>query len=408
MKKVELLAPAGDLDKLKTAIDYGADAVYMAGPNFGLRTASKNFTIEDMQEALEYAHSRGKKIYITMNILPHNEDLEGIEEYIQKLVDLKVDALIVSDPGIYSIIRSIDKDIECHMSTQASVTNYKTVNYWKEQGMKRIVLARELSLKEITDIKTKVPDVELECFVHGAMCMSYSGRCLLSNYMTGRDANRGDCAQACRWKYRLVEEKRPGEYFPIEENEKGTFIFNSKDLCMIEHLDKLIEAGIDSLKIEGRVKSQYYVATVVRSYRIAIDKYYNNEFDRETALRLLDEIKKVSYRDFTTGFFEKKPDENDHLYESASYIREYDFVGILLDYDENSKIATFEQRNRVFVGDEVEIFGPNDGFITTKIEKLYDEKMNEIEVANKAQQIFKIKIDADLQSNSMMRKKSDN
>lgn len=408
MKKVELLAPAGDLDKLKTAIDYGADAVYMAGPDYGLRTASKNFTIEDMKEAVEYAHSRGKKIYITMNILAHNDDLEGIEDYIQNLIDINVDALIVSDPGIYSIIRSINKDIEVHMSTQASVTNFRTVKYWMDQGIKRIVLARELSLKEIQDIKKNIPDSELECFVHGAMCMSYSGRCLLSNYMTGRDANRGDCAQACRWKYRLVEEKRPGEYFPIEEDEKGTFIFNSKDLCMIEHLDKLIKAGINSLKIEGRVKSQYYVATVVRSYRIAIDKYYNNEFDEPTAKRLLEEIKKVSYRDFTTGFFEKKPDENDQLYESSSYIRKYDFVGLLLDYDEESKIATFEQRNRVFKGDEVEIFGPEDGFITTKIEKMYDEKMNEIEVANKAQQIFKIKIDQKLQPNSMMRKKSDN
>ncbi len=293
MKKVELLAPAGDLDKLKTAIDYGADAVYMAGPDYGLRTASKNFTIEDMKEAVEYAHSRGKKIYITMNILAHNDDLEGIEDYIQNLIDINVDALIVSDPGIYSIIRSINKDVEVHMSTQASVTNFRTVKYWMDQGIKRIVLARELSLKEIQDIKKNIPDSELECFVHGAMCMSYSGRCLLSNYMTGRDANRGDCAQACRWKYRLVEEKRPGEYFPIEEDEKGTFIFNSKDLCMIEHLDKLIAAGIDSLKIEGRVKSQYYVATVVRSYRIAIDKYYNNEFDEQTAKRLLEEIKKV-------------------------------------------------------------------------------------------------------------------
>ncbi|WP_297811361.1 U32 family peptidase [uncultured Finegoldia sp.] len=408
MKKVELLAPAGDLDKLKTAIDYGADAVYMAGSDYGLRTASKNFTADDMREACDYAHKRGKRIYITMNILAHNEDLEGIEDYIQSLIDLKVDALIVSDPGIYSIIRSVNKDVEVHMSTQASVTNYRTVKYWMDQGIKRIVLARELSLKEIQEIKKNIPDSELECFVHGAMCMSYSGRCLLSNYMTGRDANRGDCAQACRWKYRLVEEKRPGEYFPIEENEKGTFIFNSKDLCMIEHLDKLINSGIDSLKIEGRVKSQYYVATVVRSYRIAIDKYYNDEFDDKTAKRLLDEIKKVSYRDFTTGFFEKKPDENDQLYESSSYIREYDFVGMLLDYDEDSKIATFEQRNRVFAGDEVEIFGPEDGFITIKIEKIYDENMNEIEVANKAKQIFKIRIDEKLQANSMMRKKSDN
>ncbi|MDY6065126.1 MAG: U32 family peptidase [Finegoldia sp.] len=407
MGKVELLAPAGDLVKLKTAINYGADAVYLAGDDYGLRTASKNFSRDELKEGLAYAHARGKKIYVTMNIVPHNDDLDGIDDYIKDLVDMKVDALIISDPGIYSIVRSIDRDIECHLSTQASATNYRTVDYWYKQGIKRVVLARELSLDEIRKIKERVPQCSLETFVHGAMCISYSGRCLLSNYMTGRDANRGDCAQACRWKYNLVEEKRPGEYFPIEENDKGTFIFNSKDLCMIEHVDKLIEAGIDSLKIEGRVKSQYYVATIVRSYRIAIDSYYEGKFNEELASYLLNEIKKVSYRDFTTGFFLSKPDEKSQLYESSSYIREYDFVGLVLDYDKEKKLAKIEQRNRIFVGDKLEIFGPDKEFIEFKVEKLYDEDMEEIEVANKAQQIIYMNLDADIEENYMLRKAKD-
>lgn len=404
MKKIELLAPAGDLEKLKYAIHYGADAVYLAGPDFGMRKASKNFTNEQLLEAIEFVHENNKKIYITLNIIPHNEDLVGLKEYVQFLVESKVDALIVSDPGIYSVIRSVSKDIEIHLSTQASVTNYETVRFWEDMGVKRIVLARELSLEEIEKIKSEVPNVDLEVFVHGAMCISYSGRCLLSNYMTGRDANRGDCAQACRWKYNLVEEKRPGEYYPIEEDDNGTFIFNSKDLCMIKHIPELFEANVDSLKIEGRVKTLYYVATVIRSYRLAIDAYYNGTYTKELATELLDEIKKVSHRDFTTGFFFKKPDENDQLYTTSSYIRNYDFVGIVLDYDKESKIATIEQRNRIFSGDELEVFGPEYEYNKFIMGEMVNSEGEVVDVVPRAKEIFKTKIDFPVKKYDLIRK----
>lgn len=404
MKKIELLAPAGDLEKLKYAIHYGADAVYLAGPDFGMRKASKNFTYEQLLEAIEFVHENNKKIYITLNIIPHNEDLVGLKEYVQFLVESKVDALIVSDPGIYSVIRSVSKDIEIHLSTQASVTNYETVRFWEDMGVKRIVLARELSLEEIEKIKSEVPNVDLEVFVHGAMCISYSGRCLLSNYMTGRDANRGDCAQACRWKYNLVEEKRPGEYYPIEEDDNGTFIFNSKDLCMIKHIPELFEANVDSLKIEGRVKTLYYVATVIRSYRLAIDAYYNGTYTKELATELLDEIKKVSHRDFTTGFFFKKPDENDQLYTTSSYIRNYDFVGIVLDYDKESKIATIEQRNRIFSGDELEVFGPEYEYNKFIMGEMVNSEGEVVDVVPRAKEIFKTKIDFPVKKYDLIRK----
>ena len=405
MKKIELLAPAGDLDKLKMAIIYGADAVYLAGESFGMRKASKNFNEDQLIEGLKFAHDRNKKVYITLNIIPHNEDLIGLEEYVIFLVKHKVDALIVSDPGVYSVIRSINKDIEVHLSTQASVTNFYTVKFWKKMGVDRIVLARELSLNEIKEIKNNVPDIDLEVFVHGAMCISYSGRCLLSNYMTGRDANRGDCAQACRWKYNLVEEKRPGEFFPIEETSEGTFIYNSKDLCMINSLNELIDSGVDSFKKEGRVKTQNYVATVIRSYRIALDAIYKGEYTQELANYLLDEIKKSSHRDFTKGFFFNKPTNEDQLYKSSSYTRNYDFVGIILDYDHKNKIATIEQRNRIFKGDELEIFGPEKDFNTFIIDSMINDKGEEVDVVPRAREIFTTKIDFPVKQWDMIRKK---
>ena len=407
MKNIELLAPAGDIEKLKMAIVYGADAVYLAGESFGLRKASKNFTNEQLKEATDFVHKNGKKIYITLNIIPHNDDLVGLEDYVQTLVEIGVDALIVADAGIYSTVRSVSKEIEVHLSTQASVTNYKTVKFWRDLGVKRIVLARELSLEEINLIHNKVPDVDIEVFVHGAMCISYSGRCLLSNYMCSRDANKGDCAHACRWKYNLVEEKRPGEYYPIEETSQGTFIYNSKDLCMLDSLTDVINAGVHSFKIEGRVKTQYYVATVIRSYRLILDAIENGTYTKEMAQRLLLEIKKASHRDFTKGFYYKKPDETDQLYNSSSYIRNYDFVGLVLDYDKNTKIATIEQRNRIFVGDEVEIFGPRDGFETFKIEKMYDDNDKEISVAPRAKQIIKMPLPFEVKPWDIMRKKLD-
>lgn len=405
MKKPELLAPAGDLEKLKMAIIYGADAVYLAGERFGLRTASKNFSIEEIEEGVNFAHSRRKKVYVTMNIVPHNEDLIGIEDYVKKLYDIKVDAVIVSDPGIFSIIRRTVPDMPIHLSTQASVTNYETIMFWYNHGIKRIVLARELSLKEIEEIIKRIPeDMEIETFVHGAMCISYSGRCLLSNYMVGRDANRGDCAHPCRWKYHLVEEKRPGEYFPVFEDDKGTFILNSKDLCMIEHIPQLVNAGIRSFKIEGRVKSAYYVATVVRSYRMAIDEYFKDPHNYSFKKEWMDEIKKASHRDFTTGFYFGKPTEEDQVYGSSSYIRGYDFVGLVLDYDEKTGLATIEQRNRMFIGDEIEVFGPNKVHFTQRIENMWDEEGNEIDVAPHPQQIIKIKMDRPVEAWDILRK----
>ena len=408
MKKIELLAPAGDINKLKTAVEYGADAVYLGGESFGLRKASKNFSMEDIKWATDYLHERGKKIHVTLNIIPHNHDMEGVEDYIKELYEIGVDALIVADPGMFMKVKEVAPDFPIHISTQGSVTNVETVKFWQKLGAERVVMARELSLKEVADIIKEVGDsIEVETFAHGAMCMSYSGRCLLSNYMTGRDANMGDCAQPCRYKYHLVEEKRPGEYFPIEEHDEGTFIMNSKDLCMIEHIDEMIEAGIASLKIEGRVKSEYYLATVIRSYRMAIDAYYRDPENYKYDPSLLEEIKKVSHRDFTTGFFFGQANENSQVYKDNSYIRGYDFVGIVLDYDEDTKIATIEQRNRVFVGEEIEIFGPGVKHFDYKIEKMLDDKDREIDVANKAKQFFKIKIDQPIKKGFILRRENE-
>ncbi len=405
MDRVELLAPAGDLEKLKMAIIYGADAIYLGGESFGLRKSSKNFSLDEIAEGVNFAHDNGKKVYVTLNIVPHNEDLDGLEEYVTKLYELNVDAVIVSDPGVFSIVKRTVPDLSIHISTQASVTNYETIMFWYNLGAKRVVLARELSLKEIKEITDRIPkDLEIEGFVHGAMCMSYSGRCLLSNYMTGRDANRGDCAQPCRYKYSLVEEKRPGEYFPVYEDEDGTFIFNSKDLCMIEYIPELIKAGIKSFKIEGRVKSSYYVSTVLRSYRMALDDYYKDPSGFVYKDKWLNEIKKVSHRDFTTGFYFGKPGSEAQVYTTSSYIRGYDFVGMVLDYDHKTKIATVEQRNRMFCGDRIEIFGPSMDFFTQEIQDMYDENEERIDVAPHPQQIVKIKMDRPVERFYLIRK----
>jgi len=405
LDKIELLAPAGDLEKLKMAIRYGADAVYLGGDSFGLRKASKNFSVEEIEEGIKFAHERGKKVYITLNIVPHDEDMEGLEEYVTKLYKINTDAVIVSDPGIFSVIKRVVPNLPIHLSTQASVTNYETMMFWYNLGVRRIVLARELSFKEIENMHKKLPkDLEIETFVHGAMCMSYSGRCLISNYMTGRDANRGDCAHPCRYKYNLVEEKRPGEYFPVFEDEEGTFIMNSKDLCMIEYIPELIKAGIKSFKIEGRVKSSYYVATAIRAYRMAINQYYKDPDNYKFDEKWLREIKKASHRDFTTGFYFGKPTHEAQVYTTSSYVRGYDFVGLILDYDEETKIATVEQRNRIFTGEKVEIFGPNKEFITQTIEKMWDEEGNEIDVAPHPQQIIKILMEKPVSSMDMIRK----
>jgi putative protease len=405
LKKIELLAPAGDLEKLKMAIIYGADAVYLGGEAFGLRKASKNFSLEQIEEGVKFAHIRGKKVYVTLNIVPHNKDMEGLEEYVASLYNINVDAVIVSDPGMFMVIKRTVPNMEIHISTQASVTNYETIMFWYNLGARRIVLARELSFDEIKEITSKIPkDLDIEAFVHGAMCMSYSGRCLISNYMTGRDANMGDCAQPCRYKYAVVEEKRPGEYFPIEEHEEGTFLFNSKDLCMIEYIPELINSGIFSFKIEGRVKSSYYVATVIRSYRMAIDDYYRDPENYVYNPKYFEEIKKVSHRDFTTGFYFGKPTSEAQVYTSSSYIRGYDFVGMVLDYDKETHIATIEQRNRLFTGEEIEVFGPGKEHFTQKIEQMWNDEGKEIDVAPHAQMIIKMKMLKDVERFYLLRK----
>lgn len=383
MKKIELLAPAGDLEKLKTAIIYGADAVYIGGEKFGLRTASKNFSEDEMKEGVQFAHDRGKKVYVTCNIIPHNEDLDGVSEYFKYLSDVGIDAIIVSDPAFIQIAKQVAPDMELHLSTQANTTNYMTAKFWQQHGISRIVSARELSLDELKTIKEKCPDLEVEMFVHGAMCMSYSGRCLISNFMTGRDANKGECAQPCRWNYSLVEEKRPGEYFPVEEDEHGTYFFNSKDLCLIQNIKEIIESGIDSIKIEGRVKTAYYVATVVRAYKMAIDAYYKDPDNFEFDPLWLEEVGKASHRVFTDGFYHGKNEKgNLQNYSTSSYIRTYDVVAIVTDYDEERDLAKVVQKNRFFKGDEVEIIGPGFMTVSSRINRIFDEEGKEIDNSN--------------------------
>lgn len=406
MKKIELLAPAGDLEKLKTAIDYGADAVYFGGEMFSLRSGAGNLTVDEIREGVEYAHARGKKAYLTVNIYAHNEDIVPFEEYLQKIKDIDIDAFIVSDPGIMMLIRDAIPNAELHLSTQANMTNYKTAEFWHRQGVERIVIARELTFKEIIELKAKLPEgVELEAFVQGAMCISYSGRCLLSNFMIERDANRGQCAHPCRWKYSLVEEKRPGEYFPVEEDTRGTYILNSRDLCMIEHIPDLIKAGINSAKIEGRMKSVFYVATIVSAYRRAIDAYYADPESYEFKPEWMTELKKVSHREFTTGFYFDKPTNKDQNYQTSAYTREYSFVGLVKEYNEETGMAIVEQRNKMSIGEEIEVFGPYTDFFAQNLEEMYDEEMQPIESAPHPQQILHIKMAHPVKPGFMLRKK---
>ncbi len=408
MQKVELLAPAGNLYKLKIALKYGADAVYIGGEAFSLRVAADNFTPEEMKEGIEFAHAMGKKVYVTANIIPHNRDLKEMERYFKEIYELGADAVLISDLGAFNICRKAAPDLEIHISTQANNTNYMTVQSWHEMGAKRVVLAREMTLSEVREIRDNISrECELEIFMHGAMCVSYSGRCLLSNYMTARDSNYGACSHPCRWQYALMEEKRPGEYMPVFENERGTFIMNSKDLCMIEHVPELIASGVSSLKIEGRVKSEYYVATIVTAYRKAIDKYYENPSEYVFNPEWLKEVKKVSHRDYYTGFFFGIPDTGAQIYGTSSYIRECDIVGIVLDYDEKTKLAKVSQRNRFFKGDEIEIMQPGEDFFTQKVEVLKDENMNDIEVANHAAMTLYIKTDKPVVKDAMLRMQKD-
>lgn len=389
MRKTELLVPANNLEVLRTAVIYGADAVYIGGEAFGLRAKAKNFSRQDMEEGITFAHEHGVKVYVTANILAHNYDLEGARAYFRELKEISPDALIIADPGMFTLAKEECPDIEIHISTQANNTNYMTYQFWHKMGAKRVVSARELSLREIKEIRENIPeDLEIESFIHGAMCISYSGRCLLSNYFTGRDANHGACTHPCRWKYAVVEEQRPGEYLPVYENERGTYIFNSKDLCMIEHIPEIIDAGIDSLKIEGRMKTALYVATVARTYRKALDDFAKSE---ETYRANMDwyrsEISKCTYRQFTTGFYFGKPNEETQIYDSNTYVNEYIYLGIVGMIDERG-YACIEQRNKFCKGDTIEIMKPDGRNIPVVVNALFDEEGTEVESAPHPQQIL--------------------
>ena len=402
----ELLIPASSLEVLKVAVIFGADAVYIGGEVFGLRAKAKNFTLEEMKEGVEFAHEHNVKVYVTANILAHNRDLEGAYEYFEELKDVKPDALIISDPAIFTIAKEVLPDMEIHISTQANNTNYGTFNFWYKQGAKRVVTARELSLEEIKEIRRNIPDdLEIETFVHGAMCISYSGRCLLSSFMAGRDANQGACTHPCRWKYSVVEESRPGQYMPVYENERGTYIFNSKDLCMIEHIKELVESGIDSLKIEGRMKTALYVATVARTYRMALDDYKESEELYKSRLPFYkEEIAKCTYRQYTTGFFFGKPDENTQIYDSNTYIKEYTYLGIVGETNEEGKYC-ISQRNKFSVGEQIEVMKPNGDNIEVTVKSIQDEEGNQMESAPHPKQILYIDLGIKLDRYDILRRK---
>ena len=405
MRKPELLIPASSLEVLKTAVIFGADAVYIGGEAFGLRAKAKNFTMEEMKEGIEFAHARNVKVYVTANILAHNYDLEGVEEYFKELRDIHPDALIIADPGVFSIAKRVCPEIERHISTQANNTNYETYRFWYELGAKRVVSARELSLEEIRQIRNHIPDdLEIETFIHGAMCISYSGRCLLSNYFTGRDANRGACTHPCRWKYAVVEETRPGEYMPVYENERGTYIFNSKDLCMIDHIPEILESGIDSLKIEGRMKTALYVATVARTYRKAIDDcLQSRELYEKNLPWYREQISNCTYRQFTTGFFYGKPDENTQIYDSNTYVKEYTYLGIVGEVTEDG-LYRIEQRNKFSVGEEIEIMKPDGENIVTRVQQILNEDGEEQESAPHPKQVLYIRLDQKAEHYDILRR----
>ena len=406
MRPVELLIPAGSLEVLKTAVRYGADAVYIGGEAFGLRAKAHNFTIPDMKEGIAFAHEHECKVYLTVNVFAHNRDIEGIREYFRTLREVPVDALIISDPGVFMMAKELLPNTEIHISTQANNTNYETYRFWYRMGAKRVVSARELSLEEIGEIRKHIPeDMEIESFIHGAMCISYSGRCLLSNYFTGRDANQGACTHPCRWKYAVVEEKRPGEYLPVEEDDRGTYIFNSKDLCMIEYIPEMMEAGIDSFKIEGRMKTALYVATVARTYRKAIDDYKTSpELYRSNMDYYSEEISKCTYRQFTTGFYFGKTTEESQIYDSNTYIREYTYLGMVEQTDTQGRIV-LEQRNKFAVGETIEAMlfdGRNQELV---VQEIRDDEGNIMESAPHPKQRLHVDLGVQLPIGCILRRK---
>ncbi len=399
--KPELLVPAGSLDVLKTAVKYGADAVYIGGQAFSLRAKAKNFSMEEMAGGIAYAHEHGVKVFVTANIYAHNEDLDDVRDYFTRLRDICPDAILIADPGVFAIEREVCPEIPVHISTQANNSNYKAFEFWHKLGAERVVCARELSLDEIKELRQNIPpDMDIECFIHGAMCISYSGRCLLSAYMTGRSANLGECTHPCRWKYAVVEEMRPGEYMPVEENERGTFIFNSKDLCMIEHIPEMVDAGINSFKIEGRMKTALYVATVARTYRMAIDDYITSPKLYEERLPLYrSEIAKCTYRQFTTGFYFGKPDENTQIYDNSTYVVESVYLGTIEDITDNGRIV-LTQKNKFCTGDVIEIMKPSGTNIKAVVEKIEDGDGNVLDSANHASQKIFVTIRCDESSDT--------
>lgn len=403
----ELLIPASSLEVLKTAVVFGADAVYIGGEAFGLRAKAKNFSMEDMKEGIAFAHAHDVKVYVTANIIAHNDDLAGVREYFEELKGIAPDALIIADPGVFEIAGEVCPEIERHISTQANNTNYATYRFWHKLGASRVVTARELSLEEIEEIRKNIPDdLEIETFVHGAMCISYSGRCLLSNYFTGRDANHGACTHPCRWKYSVVEETRPGEYLPVYENERGTYIFNSKDLCMIEHIPELIEAGIDSFKIEGRMKTALYVATVARTYRKAIDDYQKDpKIYEENMPWYLDQIVNCTYRQFTTGFFFDKPSYETQIYDSNTYVKEYTYLGIISG--EQDGMYRIEQRNKFSVGEQIEIMKPDGSNDLVTVQRIVDEDGNEQESAPHPKQVLYVDLGTKAEQYDILRRKEE-
>ena len=406
MRNVELLIPASSLEVLKTAVKYGADAVYIGGEVFGLRAKAKNFSLEEMREGVKFAHEHNVKVYVTANILAHNADLEPVRAYFEDLKTVNMDALIIADPAIFTIAKEMLPDTEIHISTQANNTNYGTYNFWYNLGAKRVVTARELSMKEIKEIREHIPDdMEIETFVHGAMCISYSGRCLLSSFMAGRDANKGACTHPCRWKYAVMEESRQGQYMPVYENERGTYIFNSKDLCMIEHIPELIDAGIDSFKIEGRMKTALYVATVARTYRKAIDDYMESPELYEAHMPwYLDQISNCTYRQFTTGFFYGKPSEEAQIYDNNTYLKEYTYLGIVGEKNEEG-LYRIEQRNKFSVGEEIEVMKPDGQNLTVTVKRIVDEEGNEMESAPHPKQVLYIDLGQSLELYDILRRK---
>ena len=408
MRSPELLVPASSLEVLKIAVIYGADAVYIGGEAFGLRAKAKNFTLDEMKEGIEFAHARGVRVYVTANILAHNVDLEGVRQYFKELKEIGPDALIISDPGVFMIAKEICPEIELHISTQANNTNYGTYQFWYAQGAKRVVSARELSLQELREIRDNIPeDMEIETFIHGAMCISYSGRCLLSNYFTGRDANQGACTHPCRWKYAIMEEKRPGEYLPVYENERGTYIFNSKDLCMIEHIPEMMATGVDSYKIEGRMKTALYVATVARTYRKAIDDYLESpEKYQENMPWYQEQISNCTYRQFTTGFFFGKTDESAQIYDNNTYLKEYTYLGIVGECNEQG-LYRIEQRNKFSVGETIEVMKPNGDNIEVVVKQILDEEGRPQESCPHSKQIIYIDLGQPLEMYDILRRKEE-